>query len=57
MIQREGGLLIFECDECPNYIETGTDDFRDALTFIKEEFWRVAKNSDNEWVHFCPEHA
>lgn len=57
MIQREDGLLIFFCDECPETIETDTDDFRDALDTIKTDGWRVTKDADDEWIHLCPECA
>jgi hypothetical protein len=57
MIHKAGGTFVVNCDECTEYLETDTDDFHDAIAYMKSEQWRVAKNADDEWVHFCPEHA
>jgi hypothetical protein len=53
MIQKENGLIIFFCDGCPEYIETDTEDFHDALDTIKRNEWRVTKDAEDEWIHLC----
>ena len=58
MIERNfyGGPINVHCDTCPEAVETGTRDFAEALTLIKDDGWRVRRIGD-EWVHFCPDCA
>lgn len=53
MIQRHEGQVVFECDACPEELETECDDFQEALAVFKRDGWRVEKVGD-EWVHTCP---
>lgn len=43
MIDRQkGGIILVECDSCP-----------EARAVIKREGWKVGKIA-NEWLHGCP---
>ena len=46
------GKIVFQCDNCSVYEETGESDFNDALTIIKEQGWRAIKVG-TEWKHGC----
>lgn len=54
MIDKSKGLLIFICDECEDFYETGLRKFQDAWDKAKEEGW-VARHLGNEWKHWCPD--
>lgn len=54
MIQKQFGVFVANCDECTEYLETECEDFLDAIQYMKDEDWRISKNADDEWVHFCP---
>lgn len=45
--------IIYECDACPEAIETDEEDWNPALTRMKEAGWASRKMVD-EWMHFCP---
>lgn len=53
MIQRQDGQVVFECDTCPEELETEEDDFHAALAVFKRDGWRAEKVG-SEWVHTCP---
>lgn len=57
MIQKQEGLFVVHCDECTEYLETGCDDFHDAIQYLKDEQWRISKDEDDEWIHLCTECA
>lgn len=44
----------FSCDECPESIETGEDDFNEAKALITAAGWRTFKGPDGEWAQACP---
>lgn len=52
MIDRQYGKIVFECDSCPEVLDTGTDDFSDACLMAKAEGWKTRKIA-NEWLHGC----
>ena len=53
MIDRQHGVIVFECDSCDETFEIGSDDFNDTWSAAKREGWR-SKKIGEEWVHGCP---
>jgi hypothetical protein len=53
MLDRQHGLVIFECDACDEVLETECDDFNEALAVLRRERWKVEKVGA-DWVHTCP---
>jgi hypothetical protein len=53
MIDRQGGLIVVECDSCNAVLETETADFSEARAMMQREEWKVRKIA-NEWLHGCP---
>lgn len=51
-LHREGGKIVFECDECEDTEETETSDFEEARDHIRAEGWTTRKVGD-DWVHRC----
>ena len=51
---RMGGEIVFSCDECDAELETGEEDFIDAVRKKKEEGWKSRKD-DTEWLDICPD--
>lgn len=54
MIHRDDGELVCECNTCTTEQYGGTLEFRDFVTQLKEDGWRIQKDGD-EWIHTCPE--
>jgi hypothetical protein len=55
MIHRDGynGPITFECDACEEaQLDTGHDDFKEALAALRHEGWTVRKIGQ-DWFHFC----
>ncbi len=52
-ITRDNGEVVFNCDKCPEIVETGEEDFQEAFAGAKSEGWRAVKIG-NEWEHRCP---
>lgn len=52
-ITRDGGEIVFNCDSCPEFVETGEEDFQEAFALAKRDGWRARKEGA-EWVHDCP---
>jgi hypothetical protein len=44
---------MFQCDECPDYLDTDEEDFRTALAVAKRKGWRTHQIK-GEWLHSCP---
>ena len=40
---RQGGQIVFECDECPAVLETEESGFLAALDVLREAGWRSRK--------------
>ncbi len=53
MIDRQGGQIIFCCDECDETYESGTHEFNEAWTIAKRDGWRAYKLGE-DWMHECP---
>ena len=53
MIDRQGGILIFQCDACGETFDADASDF--ALTWrrAKDEGWTAWKLSSKDWHHAC----
>lgn len=53
-LSRQYGLVVFECDDCGDALETETRDFHEALERLREEGWRTLPGrTDHEWRHKC----
>jgi hypothetical protein len=60
MIHRDGynGPVVFICDVCNIELYTDTEDFHEALDFMKEMGWRSIPPQFNNymgWGHHCDE--
>lgn len=53
MMDRQNGKILFECDDCPDVLETGESDFGEAWDMAKSDGWRTRKFG-NVWKHRCP---
>lgn len=47
------GEIVFGCDNCTETYDTEDTDFPTALRRVKNEGWKVKKES-GDWVHYCP---
>jgi hypothetical protein len=45
---------VFSCDECPESIDTGEENFAAAKAAILAAGWRTFKGPDGEWAQACP---
>jgi hypothetical protein len=52
MIDRQGGQILVECDSCDEVLETGTNEWSEAMAEMRREGWKARKVAD-EWVHAC----
>lgn len=43
MIDRSYGKLVFECDSCPEVLETDTADFSEAWEQARADGWKSKK--------------
>jgi hypothetical protein len=53
MIDRQHNAIVFECDGCPDVLETGEVEFPDAMAEFRRDGWKAEKIGD-EWIHLCP---
>jgi hypothetical protein len=55
-IERDIDGITFTCDDahCHEFIDTGTDDFAEAIEEAKGEGWKI-RNVNGVWMHFCPD--
>lgn len=49
---RDRGIIIFECNNCGNTLDSETKDFDEALYALKTDGWRFDK-SGKEYKHYC----
>lgn len=47
--------VVFECDECEDTFDTDTDNFEEAVKAVKDKGWRMFKNKNGDWEHYCSE--
>lgn len=52
MITRTYGEITFECDGCDETIETGHEEFADAMAAFRQADWKAEKVG-SEWTHLC----
>jgi hypothetical protein len=52
VIDREGGDIVFHCDQCPEHLETEQANWDSAWNFAKRQGWH-AKKVGTEWIHVC----
>lgn len=52
MMHYDRGLIVFECDDCDEILETGTDTFSEAIEKSRAEGWS-AKRYEGGWEHLC----
>ena len=52
MIDRQHGKVVFECDCCPETLETEVPDFQEAWAWARREGWQTKKVA-GEWMHSC----
>jgi hypothetical protein len=53
MLDRQYGMIVFECDSCNEVLKTETRDFDDARAIMQRKEWKARKVGD-VWVHACP---
>ena len=53
MLDRQYGMIVFECDSCSEVLKTETRDFDDALAILKRNQWKAQKVGQ-DWIHACP---
>jgi hypothetical protein len=53
MLDRQYGMIVFECDSCNEVLKTETRDFDDALATLKDKEWKAQKIA-GVWIHACP---
>jgi hypothetical protein len=51
-ITRDHRVIIVECDQCHETLETETADFDEARNVMEREQWRV-KKVFSKWFNFC----
>lgn len=50
------GVWEINCDSCSaGAIEIEADDFNAMIRELKEQGWRIFKNSTDNWCHACPD--
>ena len=58
-IKRFRGLIIFECDECGEEIETNESDFQAAINVFRNdpegEKWESNQDGKGSWSNYCPD--
>lgn len=58
MLDRQGGVILFECDGCAAVLDTREGDFDAAHDRFKTEGWRAGSRKRLgkwEWTHRCPD--
>jgi hypothetical protein len=51
--ERNGGVWSFQCDSCPEAIDTDARDFESAVSEAKSEGWQPYMDR-GQWNHACP---
>jgi len=54
-VERHGHIVWFQCDCCPDAIDTEETEFHPALAKAKDAGWRAVKADDGQWRHMCPD--
>ena len=53
MIDRQGGVIVIECDVCDETFTGDSNEWREVWPQAKRIGWRAEKDGD-EWIHTCP---
>jgi hypothetical protein len=54
--ERLGDAISFICDDCDADLETGEEDFHDAVGVKKNSGWSSRKDPSNgDWDDLCPD--
>lgn len=54
MLDRQKGVILFQCNGCDAVLETRTNNFKEALEMLRGEQWKSSRRGDEEeWRHFC----
>lgn len=53
-IRMDGRTYVAHCDECPEALDTETDDYKAAGAAIRTKGWRTFKGPDGKWANACP---
>jgi hypothetical protein len=52
-LARDCGNIVFECDDCNDVLDTGTESFREAIENMHAEGWTAHRIDDGVWEHKC----
>jgi ribosomal protein L37AE/L43A len=54
-VDRQNGVLWFECDDCGETLDTGEWNFMQAVEVMRNEgWWAIGPTYDgDEWTHQC----
>lgn len=52
-ITRDKGLIVFQCDNCHDTLETETNSFQGARDLLKATKGWFARKLGKDWYHFC----
>lgn len=53
-VEREGGRITFQCDTCPDALDTDEVEFEAAWARAQGDGWKAFKVG-GEWCHECPD--
>lgn len=53
MMDRQKGMVVFECDGCGEVLDTEKRQLLDANEVRREAGWKAIEG-DGEWKHKCP---
>ena len=57
-IEKEWFGFVVNCDGCSDYYTHDIpEDFIGAIDAVKSYGWKMRKDDDGAWEHFCPECA
>ena len=45
---------VFQCDTCPDYLDTEEEDLMAAKVIAQRKGWRTYKGPDKLWANSCP---
>lgn len=54
MIDRQGGVVVFECDGCDEVLSTDEAEFEAAMVAYRAGGWR-SKKIGSDWLNLCLE--
>lgn len=54
---KDEGTSTVVCDNCSDYEIFYLTDWHEVLAEAKVQGWKIAKDAEDKWVHYCPECA